>query len=106
MCKLQPFEEKSLDIRKIFVQAFKENPAKFATPLTLSWSNWGFGQETLATTAKRLQKNGIRYIELHGNRYGRDLGYKSDEVKNILGDADIKAAGICGMFRIHLRWAC
>jgi len=98
MYKLQPFEEKNLKIRKTFAQAFKENPAKFSPPLTLSWSNWGFGQETLGITAQRLRENKVKYIELHGNRYGQDLGYNADEVKHILGDVGIKVAGICGMF--------
>jgi D-psicose/D-tagatose/L-ribulose 3-epimerase len=66
--------------------------------LKLSWSNWGFGLETLETTAARLQKNGIRWIELHGNRYGADLGYRSAAVLKTLGEYDIKVAGVCGMF--------
>ncbi|MDO8686498.1 MAG: hypothetical protein Q7J78_07505 [Clostridiales bacterium] len=40
------------------------------------WSNWGFGIETLEESEERLERAGIRYIELHGNHYGVDLGYK------------------------------
>ena len=54
--------------------------------------------EPLADSAARLQKNGIQFIELHGNHYGPDLGYKVAETKKILGDHGIKAGGICGMF--------
>ncbi len=46
--------------------------------LNFSWSNWGFGMETLAVSAARLQRAGIEFIELHGNHYGPDLGYKVD----------------------------
>lgn len=65
--------------------------------LNLSWSNWGFGTEPLEVSAARLEKNNIHYIELHGNRYGNDLGYKASDVKRILDDHGIKVAGICGM---------
>ena len=54
--------------------------------------------EPLAVSAKRLADNGISYIELHGNHYGDDLGYKPKETLKILSDNDIKVAGICGMF--------
>jgi sugar phosphate isomerase/epimerase len=66
--------------------------------LNLSWSNWGFGMEPLADSAARLQRAGIEWIELHGNHYGPDLGYESDETLKILGDYGIKVAGVCGMF--------
>ena len=68
------------------------------TRLNLSWSNWGFGIETLAESAARLERNGIRFIELHGNHYGPDLGYKVAETKKILGDHGVEVGGICGMF--------
>jgi len=35
--------------------------------LEMSWSNWGFGRETLEVSARRLEMNQIRWIELHGN---------------------------------------
>jgi D-psicose/D-tagatose/L-ribulose 3-epimerase len=66
--------------------------------LNLSWSNWGFGMETLAASAKRLAKHGIGYIELHGNHYGPDLGYEPKETLQTLGDHGVRVAGICGMF--------
>lgn len=69
--------------------------------IKLSWSNWGFGIESLETTAQRLHKNGIHWIELHGNRYGADLGYRAKEVLETLGRYDIKVAGICGMFGVE-----
>jgi len=54
--------------------------------------------ETLEETAARLQKSGIRFIELHGNHYGADIGYKPAETLRILGDHGIQVGGICGMF--------
>lgn len=96
--KPQNWQLKSEQIRARFVAAKKADPSKFATPLNLSWSNWGFGMESLSASAARLAKHGIRYIELHGNRYGHDLGYKSEETRRVLADHGIQAAGICGMF--------
>jgi sugar phosphate isomerase/epimerase len=40
----------------------------------------------------------MSFIELHGNHYGPDLGYKSDQTLKILGDHGIKVSGVCGMF--------
>lgn len=96
--KPQRYEEK----RKRLVSAFKRKlaaePALLKAELKLSWSNWGFGIESLESTAKRLAASKIRYIELHGNLYGKDLGYKPKEVLATLGRHQIKVAGICGMF--------
>jgi hypothetical protein len=61
--------------------------------LNLSWSNWGFGIESLAHSAARLQKAGIRFIELHGNHYGPDLGYKVAKTLKILGEHEIEVGG-------------
>jgi sugar phosphate isomerase/epimerase len=64
----------------------------------LSWSNWGFGLESLEHSAARLRRHGIEWIELHGNHYGPDLGYRPDETLKVLSDNGIRVAGICGMF--------
>ncbi|MGH7950481.1 MAG: sugar phosphate isomerase/epimerase family protein [Limisphaerales bacterium] len=96
--KKQNFETKTEKIRAAFLELKKKNPEKLKTRLNFSWSNWGFGIEPLADSAARLQKNGIQFIELHGNHYGLDLGYKVSETKKILGDHGIQTAGICGMF--------
>ena len=95
---LQHFEEKNERIRERFIREKREHPERFAARLNLSWSNWGFGMEPLAVSAERLARHGIRYIELHGNRYGDDLGYHHRETERILGDYGITVAGICGMF--------
>jgi sugar phosphate isomerase/epimerase len=85
-------------IRTAFIKLKKEQPARFTPRLNLSWSNWGFGVEKLKDSAARLEKSGIEFIELHGNHYGRDLGYRPGETLEILGDHNIRVAGICGMF--------
>jgi sugar phosphate isomerase/epimerase len=96
--KAQNFEVKNAKIRERFEQLKKEHPKRLKQRLNLSWSNWGFGMEPLAVSAGRLANASIKFIELHGNHYGPDLGYKVRETLKILGDNDIKVAGICGMF--------
>ncbi|MCX6991854.1 MAG: sugar phosphate isomerase/epimerase [Kiritimatiellaeota bacterium] len=94
----QNYELKNDKIRKAFQELKKKSPARFSRRLNLSWSNWGFGLEPLAQSARRLQANGINFVELHGNHYGPDLGYKVKETRSILADHGMRAAGICGMF--------
>ena len=96
--KKQNCELKNEKLRAAFRDLRKDHPEKLKHRLNLSWSNWGFGLESLADSVARLQKAGIEYIELHGNHYGPDLGYQVGETLKILGDHNIKAAGICGMF--------
>ncbi len=96
--KPQNFELKNERIRAAFAALKRDHPERLQRRLNLSWSNWGFGIEPLADSAARLERAGIRYIELHGNHYGPDLGYKVDETLKILGDHGIKVAGVCGMF--------
>jgi D-psicose/D-tagatose/L-ribulose 3-epimerase len=96
--KLQNFQVKNEKIRAAFEELKKNHPEKLKRRLNLSWSNWGFGMEPLADSAARLKKASIRYIELHGNHYGPDLGYKVDETLKILGEHGIQVAGVCGMF--------
>jgi len=96
--KKQNYELKNEKIRCAFKDLKKNHPERLQQRLNLSWSNWGFGMEPLAQCAARLEKAGIRFIELHGNHYGADLGYKPDETLRILGDHGLKVAGVCGMF--------
>lgn len=96
--KLQNFEKKNAKIREQFEDLKKIIPKKLKNRLNLSWSNWGFGMEALQVSAARLAGAGIEFIELHGNHYGPDLGYKVKETLKILGNNNIKVAGICGMF--------
>lgn len=96
--KLQNYEEKREDLVSAFKQKLEKMPELKGQKLKLSWSNWGFGLETLEDTARRLEKHGIKWIELHGNRYGDDLGYRAKDVLETLDRYNIKVAGVCGMF--------
>lgn len=96
--KQQNYELKNEAIRKAFLEIKTKRPAALKRRLTLSWSNWGFGMEALAVSAARLAKAGVGYIELHGNHYGPDLGYRTKETLKILSHHGVKVAGVCGMF--------
>ena len=94
----QNYEVKDAEIRKRFAQLKANSPERLDQRLNLSWSNWGFGRETLQDSALRLQKFSVPFIELHGNHYGPDLGYEVKETLAILGDHGLKVSGVCGMF--------
>jgi D-psicose/D-tagatose/L-ribulose 3-epimerase len=94
----QHFEELDEKIRTRFRQLRKSAPNQFNTRLNLSWSNWGFGRESLVDSAVRLAENDVPFIELHGNHYGPNLGYKVDETLKILSDHGLRVSGVCGMF--------
>ncbi len=96
--KVQNYEEKRKDLVSAFKRKLEKTPELKEQKLKLSWSNWGFGLETLENTARRLNKHGIRWIELHGNRYGDDLGYRAKDVLETINRYNIKVAGVCGMF--------
>ena len=72
MASRQNFEKKSDTIRRQFDELRRKTPAAVKRNIDISWSNWGFGQEPLAESVKRLARNDVRFIELHGNRYGAD----------------------------------
>lgn len=95
---LQHFEQKNEKIKTAFLELKKKYPERLQNRLNFSWSNWGFGIESLEDTAKRLNKAGIRFIELHGNHYGPDLGYRVQETLDILLAYDIQVSGVCGIF--------
>ena len=73
--KPQNYEAKRNALVEQFKAKMSASPPGKEERIKLSWSNWGFGMESLEKTAQRLHKNGIQWIELHGNRYGADLGY-------------------------------
>lgn len=86
------------EIRRDFLEVKRSDPSRFTTPLNLSWSNWGFGIEELDVSCARLETAGLRFIELHGNHYGPDLGYRVDETMAILQRHGLAVSGVCGMF--------
>ncbi|MEK3722345.1 sugar phosphate isomerase/epimerase family protein [Paenibacillus sp. FSL H8-0034] len=97
---LQNFEVKNKEIRNAFLEIKQNHPEQFKQRLNFSWSNWGFGIETLTETADRLEQAGIRYIELHGNHYGSNLGYNAKETLAVLDQHQIQVSGVCGMFSV------
>ncbi len=94
----QNFEQKNDHIAARFQELKREHPERFQRRLNLSWSNWGFGIESLADSAARLEEAGIAFIELHGNHYGPDLGYHVEDTLKVLADHKITVGGVCGMF--------
>jgi D-psicose/D-tagatose/L-ribulose 3-epimerase len=96
--KQQNFETKNELIREKFLALKKNSPEKLKTRLNLSWSNWGFGLESLVESSKRLEKAKLSFIELHGNHYGHNLGYHVNETLTILNDHGLTVSGVCGMF--------
>ena len=94
--RLQNFERRNRVIAQQFLAA-RTAAGKEARRLNFGWSNWQFGMEDLAVSADRLSRMGVEYIELHGNRYGADLGYDATEVRTILDDHGLKVSGVCGM---------
>ena len=95
---MQNFESKTRQIRKDFLQMKSAHPERLTSRLRFSWSNWGFGLESLETSAKRLMTAGIPFIELHGNHHGPDLGYRAAEVNKTLAEYGITVSGSCGSY--------
>jgi sugar phosphate isomerase/epimerase len=102
----QHYEEKNERIRSRFQELKKQSPKRFNARLKLSWSNWGFGRESLSASAERLAKNNMSFIELHGNHYGQDLGYKVDDTLRTLEQYGLRVSGVCGMFSADNDLAC
>ena len=93
--ELQNYEKKDQEIKDKFKKFISKN--KIENKLKFSWSNWGFGLEPIEKSFERLKKNNVQYVELHGNIYGPDLGYKASELRKILSFYNIKVSGVCGM---------
>lgn len=95
---MQNYEIKNEEIKKEFSKMLNRDSEMKNRQLRFSWSNWGFGREDIEITCKRLSRTGISYIELHGNHYGKDLGYRTKHILPVLKDYGLKVSGICGMF--------
>jgi sugar phosphate isomerase/epimerase len=92
--KLQNYESRNQPIVEKFIR-LRENLSD--RRLNLGWSNWQFGMESLDKSVERLSRLGVGFIELHGNRYGPDLGYDAKEVRKITQDHGVEVSGVCGM---------
>jgi D-psicose/D-tagatose/L-ribulose 3-epimerase len=96
---VQPFQHTDQRIQDRFRAKLAATGLPGAS-LRMSWSNWMFGAEPLALGVARLARNGIPWIELHGNHYGPDLGYDVAETRRILADHGVAVSGVCGMFNV------
>jgi len=94
--KAQNFQLKDREVIEKFIE-FRKKDQQIERKLNLSWSNWGFGVEPFEQSIARLAKYKVTYVELHGNRYSPDLGYKKKEAKKILEDYGVGVSGVCGM---------
>ena len=94
----QHFEEKNAKIQDQFHQLKKTSPERLKLVSTSHGATGGSVGRPLPDSAARLQKAKVPFIELHGNHYGPDLGYKVDETLKILGDHGLRVSGVCGMF--------
>lgn len=94
--QLQIFEKKDLQIKEQFLEMKRKKEIR--ERLKLSWSNWEFGMEPLEVSLKRLSSNGVKYIELYGNIFGPDLGYRAKEVNKQLDAFGMEVSGICGIY--------
>lgn len=92
----QAFQAADAEVARRFVEA-RAGWTPDAPRLKLGWSNWGFGTERLEDSAARLERYGVEWIELHGNRYGPDLGYRAEEVAPVLEAHGLRLSGICGI---------
>lgn len=98
MQQMQNYIIKNNRIKADFQKLLKDHPEIKSEKLKFSWSNWGFGMENFEIGCQRLHKIGISYIELHGNHYGKELGYNPRAIKPILEEYGLKTSGVCGMF--------
>lgn len=104
MSKQQPDQWRAaIDTR--FEELRNDYPERLERRLAMSWSNWCFGQEALAVSVARLSRAGLKHIELHGNHYGPDLGYRAHDVRRVLADHDMTVSGVCGMYSAESEFA-
>jgi D-psicose/D-tagatose/L-ribulose 3-epimerase len=100
----QRFEGKNIRIQNSFRRLKEDFPERCKSRLNLSWSNWGFGRESLADSAARLQRAGVPFIELHGNHYGPDLGYQVEETLKTLGIMGCAHPAFAECFLMTMIW--
>ena len=98
--KQQNFEAKNESIRSTFLVAKSVLILKPLTRrLNLSWSNWGFGMESLANSAARLEKARMsNSSSCMGITMATTWGMTSMSRLKILSDHGLQVSGVCGMF--------
>ncbi len=95
---MQNFEIKNSRIKEAFIEAKKESPEKFVQKLNLSWSIWMFGTESFESSIKRLNRSGLKFVELRGDHQTKSSGISQEDVKSLLKSYDMKVSGACGFF--------
>lgn len=91
--KPQNFVVINREIERRFVEEKKKNPDRFERKLSLSWSIWMFGTEPIEDSLRRLQNNGLEYVEIKG-----DTSIPRERMKHALVSFGLKVSGACGMF--------
>ena len=95
--KVQNYVKKNKEIAEKFLAWRRTRDISSLKRINLGWSNWGFGRESFEEGLQHLVKHNIHYVELHGNHYGPDFGYKEKEIKSALKEYGAEVSGICGM---------
>jgi len=57
-----------------------------------------FGSEPIGASLDRLARNGVRYVEVKGDRWTEDSGVPVGKLKPALAAAGIEVSGACGMY--------
>jgi len=94
----QNWQRRSEAIRKAYLRAKAESPVRFERRIDLSWSIWMFGLEPIGASLDRIARNGIRFVELKGDRWTADSGIPLPGIRSALSEAGIAVSGACGMF--------
>lgn len=98
---VQKFAKINQEIAIKFLEWRRSQNLESIDRLNLGWSNWGFGKEPFEEGIKRLAQNDVHFVELHGNHYGPDFGYKKEEILPVLKAHGVEVSGICGMVSIE-----
>ena len=95
--KVQNYVQKNMEIAEKFLNWRNTMDIATINRLNLGWSNWGFGRESFEEGIQHLAQNNIHFVELHGNHYGQDFGYREKEIVPVLAAYGVSVSGICGM---------
>lgn len=95
--KVQNYVKKNKEIAEKYLAWRSTQDVSSLKRLNLGWSNWGFGQGPVEEGLELLAKNKIHFVELHGNHYGPDFGYKEKELLSALKTYEVEVSGTCGM---------
>jgi len=95
---IQNYEQKSIEIKTRYLDAKREHPERFERRIDYSWSVWMFGVEPFERSLQRLQRNGVRFVELSGDHATKESRLPVLELRKILTDSQVRVSGTCGMY--------